>query len=81
MKKNIAILRGGNSSEIAVSVKSAAVVYKNIDSDLYQPFIAHIEGENWFVLIGTEQIPLNKNDFSFILWKDLWHVFKPKDSL
>jgi D-alanine-D-alanine ligase len=66
MKKNIAILRGGNSSEIAVSVKSAAVVYKNIDSDLYQPFIVHIEGENWFVLVGTEQIPLNKNDFSFI---------------
>lgn len=65
MKKNIAILRGGNSSEIDISIKSADVVYKHIDTTLYQPYLIHIEADDWYALNGTERIPINKNDFSF----------------
>jgi D-alanine-D-alanine ligase len=67
MKKNIAILRGGNSSEIAISIKSAAVVYKHIDRELYTPFIVHIEGAEWHVVAGDEKLTIDKNDFSFTL--------------
>jgi D-alanine-D-alanine ligase len=67
MKKNIAILRGGNSSEIAISIKSADLVYKNIDTNYYVPFIVHIEGLDWFVWHNESKIELDKNDFSFQL--------------
>lgn len=67
MKKNIAILRGGNSSEIAISIKSADLVYKNIDTEFYVPFIVHIEGLDWFVWHNESKIELDKNDFSFQL--------------
>lgn len=67
MKKNIAILRGGNSSEIAISIKSADLVYKNIDTYYYVPFIVHIEGLDWFVWHNESKIELDKNDFSFQL--------------
>ena len=67
MKKNIAILRGGNSSEIAISIKSADLVYKNIDTNYYVPYIVHIEGLDWFVWHNESKIELDKNDFSFQL--------------
>lgn len=65
MKKNIAILRGGNSSEIAISIKSAAVVYQHIDTDKYTPYLVHIEESNWHVVMGNETFTIDKNDFSF----------------
>ena len=67
MKKNIVILRGGNSSEIAISIKSADLVYKNIDTNYYVPYIVHIEGLDWFVWHNESKIELDKNDFSFQL--------------
>ena len=65
MKRNIAILRGGNSSESTISIKSAAVVYKHIDCNLYTPFLVHIDGTDWYVVDGTEKRVIDKNDFSF----------------
>ena len=65
MKKNIAILRGGDSSEIAISIKSADVVYKHIDTEQYTPYLVHIEGKNWSVSKGQHKFPVDRNDFSF----------------
>ena len=65
MKKNIAILRGGNSSESIISIKSAAVVYANINTDLYSPFLVHIQGTEWYVVQVTKKLFIDKNDFSF----------------
>lgn len=65
MKKNIAILRGGNSSESIISIKSAAVVYANINTDLYTPFLVHIQRTEWYVVQGSEKLFIDKNDFSF----------------
>jgi D-alanine-D-alanine ligase len=65
MKKNIAILRGGNSSEIDISLKSAEVVYQHIDTKKFTPHLVHIEGSDWHVLQENEKYPIDKNDFSF----------------
>jgi len=65
MKKNIAILRGGDSSEIAISIKSADVVYKHIDTEQYTPYLVHIEGTNWSVIHENKSYTVDRNDFSF----------------
>ena len=65
MKKNIAILRGGDSSEIAISLKSADVVYQHIDTNKYTPYLVHIEGTDWHVIHNEQTYPIDKNDFSF----------------
>ena len=65
MKKNIAILRGGDSSEIAISLKSAEVVSRHIDTNKYTPYRVHIEGTDWHVIHNEQTYPIDKNDFSF----------------
>lgn len=65
MKKNIAILMGGYSSEFEISLKSGAVVYKYLSKDKYTLFRAHILKDEWFVITPDEQkLPINKANFS-----------------
>jgi len=67
MKKNIAIVAGGNSSEVVVSLKSAAGLYSFMDKERYNVFIVTIVGKIWQVEISDkEKIAIEKNDFSFI---------------
>ena len=42
MKKNIAIIMGGYSSEVEISLKSGAVVHKNISKEVYNTYQVHI---------------------------------------
>ncbi len=66
MKKNIAIVAGGDSSEVVVSLKSAQGLYSYIDKDRYNLYIITIVGKNWEVkLSDSEKYPIDKNDFSF----------------
>ena len=66
MKKNIAIVAGGDSSEVVVSLKSAAGLESFMDKERYNIFIVTIVGKIWQVeLSETEKIVLDKNDFSF----------------
>ena len=66
MKKNIAIVAGGDSSEVVVSLKSAAGLYSFMDKERYNIFIVTIVGKLWQVeLSETEKIVIDKNDFSF----------------
>ncbi len=68
MKPNVAIIAGGNSSEIVVSVKSGENIFKAIDQDLFQPWLVHMEGNNWAVLQNNEEIAqIDKSDFSFTI--------------
>ena len=65
MKKNIAIVMGGYSSEYAISVKSGNVVYKWLDRDLYEPYRVLLEREKWVVLDeGDRAYPIDRHDFS-----------------
>jgi len=66
MKKNIAIVAGGDSSEVVVSLKSAAGLYSFMDKERYNLFIVTIVGQTWQVeWSDTEKIAIDKNDFSF----------------
>jgi D-alanine-D-alanine ligase len=66
MKKNIAIIAGGDSSELVVSLKSAEGIYSFLDKDKYYVYIAIVKRNEWYVnLPGGERAALNKNDFSF----------------
>lgn len=66
MKKNIAIVAGGYSSEVVVSLKSAEGIYSFIDKDKYNLYIAILKKEDWVVRLSDGiETPINKNDFSF----------------
>jgi D-alanine-D-alanine ligase len=67
MKKNIAIVAGGDSSEIVVSLKSAEGIYSFIDKDRYSLYIVIIKRDQWYVNLpgGEQTAAINKNDFSF----------------
>jgi hypothetical protein len=68
MKKNIAIIAGGDSSEMVVSLNSAAGLFTFIDSEKYQLFVVLISKNGWVVRMGeSEMIAIDKNDFSFML--------------
>ncbi|GHT32293.1 D-alanine--D-alanine ligase [Bacteroidia bacterium] len=66
MKRRIAIIAGGDSSEIVVSLKSAEGIYSFLDKDKYNVYIAIVKRNEWYVsLPGGEKATINKNDFSF----------------
>lgn len=68
MKKNIAVVAGGDSSEYVVSVKSGANVLKAIDRNLFNPWLLRIRNGEWAILDGDTKIAdIDKSDFSFLL--------------
>lgn len=68
MKKNIAILMGGYSSEFDISIKSGNVVYKHLNTDLYNGYRIHITKQGWFYVDDQDQKTLiDKSDFSLQL--------------
>ncbi len=65
MKKNIAIIMGGYSSEYKISLKSGSVVYKYTDKEKFNLYSIHIFKEKWvYVNKNNEEFPINKHDFS-----------------
>jgi len=67
MKKNIAIVAGGDSSEVVVSLKSASGLYSFMDKERYNIYIVTIVGQIWQIeWSDNEKIVIDKNDFSFI---------------
>jgi len=68
MKKNIAVLAGGYSSEYVVSLRSAETIVENIDRELFNVYLVHIKKDGWEVQSDVAcGVPINKNDFSFSL--------------
>lgn len=67
MKRNIAIVAGGDTSEIVVSLRSAQGIYSFIDKEKYNLYIVEMEGRRWEVqLADGSKVPVDKNDFSFM---------------
>ncbi|PRX53107.1 D-alanine--D-alanine ligase [Flagellimonas meridianipacifica] len=75
MKKNIAIVMGGYSSEHDISIKSGGIVYKHLDSEKFNVFRIHIYLQNqgsknltngiWAYLTEDDkEVPVDKSDFS-----------------
>ena len=65
MKKNIAIIMGGYSSEYEISLKSGNVVYNTLNTNKYNAYRIHIFKEKWVYVDDTNaEYPIDKNDFS-----------------
>lgn len=83
MKRRIAIIAGGDSSEYGVSLRSAAGIYSFIDKDRYSVTIVKLHGTSWYALTDTAVrmsqnsgvvpedssawVTIDKNDFSYTL--------------
>ena len=66
-KRTIAIIAGGDSSELPVSLRSAQGIYSFIDKERYNLYIVEMQGKRWEVVLPSgEKAPIDRNDFSFI---------------
>ena len=69
-KKNIAVVYGGDSSEIVVSRNSAKGVLSFIDDTKYNAVPVLITLEKWVAEVEGNEIPINRDDFSFTYQDD-----------
>ena len=61
----VAIIMGGYSSEVEISLTSGQVVYDTLDRTKYNPYKIHILKDKWvYVDDNNKEYPINKNDFS-----------------
>lgn len=68
MKRTIAIVGGGDTSEFQVSLRSAQGIYSFIDKEKYTLYIVEMHGLDWHVqLPNGAKLPVDRNDFSFML--------------
>lgn len=67
MKKNIAVVYGGDSSEFVVSVKSSENVYNAINEAGFAAWKVQIKGLDWDVYEDGQIVAaVDKSDFSFV---------------
>lgn len=68
MKRTIAIVAGGETSEYEVSLRSAQGIYSFIDARRYDLYIVLMRGADWSVQLPEgDSAPVDRNDFSFRL--------------
>lgn len=67
MKRTIAIIAGGDSSEYEVSMNSAKGIYSFIDKEKYTLYLVELTRQRWeAILTDGSRTPIDKNDFSFM---------------
>lgn len=67
MKRTVAIIAGGDSSEHEVSMNSAKGIYSFIDKGKYNLYIVELSKKAWeAVLADGSRSTVDKNDFSFM---------------
>ncbi|MBP6429929.1 MAG: D-alanine--D-alanine ligase [Bacteroidales bacterium] len=64
MKKNIALMAGGNSEEAVVSLRSAIQVEQNIDKSIYNVYKIILKERDWYYELEGKRYNINKDDFS-----------------
>ncbi|MBU2899436.1 D-alanine--D-alanine ligase [Maribacter dokdonensis] len=68
MKKNIAIIMGGYSSEYKISLKSGNVVYNYLDKEKFNLYRIHIFKDKWVHVDDNEkETAIDRNNFSIPL--------------
>ena len=66
MKRTIAIVCGGDSSEHDVSMRSGQGLYSFFDKERYDVYIVEMKGTDWNVHLNDGSAArIDKNDFSF----------------
>ncbi len=67
IKRNIAIVCGGDSSEHDVSMRSAQGLYSFFDKEKYNIYVVDVKGQDWHVnLADGTTAKIDRNDFSFL---------------
>ena len=67
LKRDIAIVCGGDSSEHDVSLRSAQGLYSFFDKERYNVYIVDVKGTDWHVNFENGEVaPIDRNDFSFV---------------
>jgi D-alanine-D-alanine ligase len=67
LKRNIAIVCGGDSSEHDVSLRSAQGLYSFFDKERYNVYVVDVKGQDWHVNFEDgDTARIDRNDFSFI---------------
>ncbi|MCQ2229641.1 MAG: D-alanine--D-alanine ligase [Bacteroidales bacterium] len=66
MKKNVAIVYGGYSSEAVVSEKSLAGLLTFIDAERYNLIPVFISKEEWSAVVNGNHMAIDRSDFSFV---------------
>jgi len=67
MKKNIAVVMGGYSKEVDISLNSGNVVASNLDKSKYNIYRVHILTDKWVVIYNNKEFNIDKSDFSVII--------------
>lgn len=67
MKKQIAIIAGGDSSEHDVSLRSAAGIKSFMDAEKYDCYIVEQKGREMNVVVDDAKYPVDMNDFSYTI--------------
>jgi len=67
VKKNIALVTGGFSSEAVISYKSAVTIDNNLDREKFNVYKIDVRTDGWFYESGGKKIEIDKNDFSLQL--------------
>ena len=67
LKRTVAVVCGGDSSEHDVSLRSAQGIYSFLDKERYNVYIVDVKGLDWYVeLPGGLTAKIDRNDFSFM---------------
>jgi len=65
MKKKVAVVMGGYSSEYGISLKSGKIVCNSLNKELYEVFPIHILKEEWvYVNEKNEKFIIDKSNFT-----------------
>ncbi|WP_316839744.1 D-alanine--D-alanine ligase [Pedobacter gandavensis] len=65
MKKTLALLTGGTTGEWVISVKSAATIAQNLDTDKFDVYKIMLTQQGWFYEpADSVKIEVDRNDFS-----------------
>lgn len=67
MKKKIALITGGSSAELEISLNSAKVINRQLDKNLFNVFTIVIQGKDWIYQEAKTRTFIDKNDFSLTL--------------
>ncbi len=64
-RKNIAVVYGGYSTEVEISIQSGRNIADNIDRGLFNVYEVFISREKWVVKLSDEELPIDRADFTF----------------
>ena len=68
MKKNIAIIAGGDSGEYEISINSAKLVKQHLSDEIYSSYVIVIRGDEWYhETKDGSRLEVNKHNFSLTI--------------